>query len=430
MSIVPMSAEEIDRLKLLELVKDKRLKVTQAATLMGVSRRQVYRLLEKYETDGPAGLVSKKRGMPSNRAYPEEFRQRAISIVREKYSDFGPTFAAEKLSENHDISISKETLRLWMIEEAMWATRAQRIKRVHQPRYRRECFGELVQIDGSQHWWFEDRGPKCTLLVYIDDATSQLMHMEFAPSESAFSYFNATKNYIEKHGKPLAFYSDKHGVFRVNKKGATTGDGMTQFGRALHELQIQIICANTPQAKGRVERVNRTLQDRLVKEMRLEGISTMKVANDYLGTYIRQHNSKFAKDPLNLKNLHRPVDDIDELEDYFCWKEDRTVSRNLTLQYDKVVYMLEPTEFAKGLWKKRVTIYDYPDGRLDIRYQGRSLRYSSYDKVQQVRQAQETDSKRLDEVLDFIKKEQEKNPMERSKKAPRRTGQGERKKQQ
>ena len=146
---------------------------------------------------------------------------------------------------------------MFLTEEALWATRTQRIKRVHQPRYRRECFGELVQIDGSLHWWFEGRGPKCTLLVYIDDATSQLMHMEFAPSESAFSYFRATKTYIEKHGKPLAFYSDKHGVFRVHKKGATTGDGMTQFGRALHELQIQIICADTPQAKGRVERVNR-----------------------------------------------------------------------------------------------------------------------------------------------------------------------------
>lgn len=421
-----MSAEEIDRLKLLELVSDKRLSATQAGTLMGLSRRQVYRLLKKYQAEGPVGLVSKKRGMPSNRAYPEEFRQRAISIVRDKYSDFGPILAAEKLFEKHSISISKETLRLWMIEEALWATRTQRIKRVHQPRYRRECFGELVQIDGSLHWWFEDRGPKCTLLVYIDDATSQLMHMEFAPSESALSYFRATKTYIEKHGKPLAFYSDKHGVFRVNKKGATTGDGMTQFGRALHELQIQIICANTPQAKGRVERVNRTLQDRLVKEMRLEGISTMKVANDFLGTYIHKHNSKFAKDPLNPKNLHRNVDDIEELDDYFCWKEDRTVSKNLTLQYDKVVYMLEATNFAKGLWKKRVTIFDYPDGRLDIRYAGRSLRYSTYDKVQQVRQATETASKRLDEVLDFIKLQQEANPMKRSQKAPRRTGQGSR----
>ena len=340
MSIIPMSAEEIDRLKLLELVNDKRLSATQAGVLMGLSRRQVYRLLKKYQDEGPAGLVSKRRGMPSNRAYPEAFRQNALSIVRENYSDFGPTLAAEKLFENHSISISKETLRLWMIEEAMWATRIKRMKRVHQPRYRRECFGELVQIDGSQHRWFEERGPQCTLLVYIDDATSTLMHMEFVKSESAFSYFKATKSYIEQHGKPLAFYSDKHSVFRVNKKGAVTGDGMTQFGRALHELQIQMICANTPQAKGRVERVNRTLQDRLIKEMRLEGICTMKVANDFAGTYIKKHNSKFAKDPLNPKNLHRSIESDADLDDYFCWKEDRTVSRNLTLQYDKVVYLL------------------------------------------------------------------------------------------
>ena len=427
MSVIPMSAEEIERLKLLELVNDKRLSATQAGVLMGISRRQVYRLLKKYQAEGAAGLVSKRRGMPSNRAYPEEFRQKAIAIVREKYSDFGPTLAAEKLFENHSISISKETLRLWMIDEAMWATRVQRIKRVHQPRYRRECFGELVQIDGSQHWWFEDRGPQCTLLVYIDDASSTLMHMEFAPSESAFSYFKATKTYITMHGKPLAFYSDKHGVFRVNRKGAVSGDGMTQFGRALHELQIQIICANTPQAKGRVERVNRTLQDRLVKEMRLEGISTMKVANDYLGTYIKKHNSKFARDPLNPKNLHRAVRNVEKLDDYFCWKEDRTVSRNLTLQYDKVVYMLEPTDYAKGLWKKRVTIFDYPDGRLDIRHDGLPLRYSKFDKVRQVKQAIIADNKRLGAVLRQIRKDQDKEPMERSKKAPRRTGQGKRK---
>ena len=422
-----MSAEEIDRLKLLELVNDKRLSATQAGVLMGLSRRQVYRLLKKYQAEGPAGLVSKRRGMPSNRAYPEAFRQNALVIVREKYADFGPTLAAEKLFENHSISISKETLRLWMIEEALWATRVQRIKRVHQPRYRRECFGELVQIDGSQHWWFEDRGPQCTLLVYIDDATSQLMHMEFAKSESAFSYFKATKTYIEKHGKPLAFYSDKHAVFRVNKKGATTGDGMTQFGRALHELQIQIICAETPQAKGRVERANRTLQDRLVKEMRLEGISTMKVANDYLGTYIKKHNSKFAKDPLNPKNLHRSIERDADLDDYFCWKEQRTVSRNLTLQYDKTVYMLEHTMFTIGLRRKRVTIFDYPDGRLDIRFEGKSLRYSTYDKVQQVKQSIIADNKRLSAVLQHIKNEQDKAPQQRSKKAPRRTDQGTRK---
>lgn len=422
-----MSAEEIDRLKLLELVNDKRLSAVQAGKLLGITSRQVYRLMKKYREDGPAGITSNRRGMPSNRAYPEEFRQNAIAIIKEKYHDFGPTFAAEKLYENHSISISRETLRLWMIEEAMWATRTQRIKRVYQPRYRRECYGELVQIDGSQHWWFEDRGPQCTLLVYIDDATSTLMHMEFAPSESSFSYFKATKAYISKHGKPLAFYSDKHGVFRVNKKGAVSGDGMTQFGRALHELQIQIICANTPQAKGRVERANRTLQDRLVKEMRLEGISTMKVANDYLGKYIKIHNSKFARDPLNSKNLHRSIDDIEALDDYFCWKEDRTVSKNLTLQYDKIVYMLEPTNYAKGLWKKRVTIFDYPDGRLDIRHNGQPLRYSSFDKVQQVKQGTIADNKRLSAVLQHIKNEQDKTPQDRSKKAPKRAGQDKRK---
>ena len=155
----------------------------------------------------------------------------------------------------------------------LWVRRKDRLKRIHQPRARRDCLGELVQIDGSEHWWFEDRGPQCTLLVYVDDATSRLMHLKFVETESTFDYFQATREYLEAHGKPIAFYSDKHGVFRVNSAGAVQGDGMTQFGRSLHALNIDILCANTPQAKGRVERANKTLQDRLVKEFRLQGVS-------------------------------------------------------------------------------------------------------------------------------------------------------------
>src|SRR4029077_3312987 len=174
-----------------------------------------------------------------------------------------PTLAAEKLAELHDIHLARETVRQWMITAGLWKDRRARLKAVHQPRYRRDCLGELIQIDGSEHWWFEGRGPRCTLLVYIDDATSRLMHLQFVESESTFDYFAATRTYLERYGKPVAFYSDKHGVFRVNRKDAIGGDGMTQFGRALHALNIDIICANSSQAKGRVERANGTLQDRL-----------------------------------------------------------------------------------------------------------------------------------------------------------------------
>jgi hypothetical protein len=191
-----------------------------------------------------------KNAAPRNRSYPSAWRAEVLGIIRERYPDFGPTLAAEKLAELHGIHLGRETLRQWMIAAGLWKDRRARLKAVHQPRYRRDCFGELIQIDGSEHWWFEGRGPQCTLLVYIDDATSRLMHLQFVESESTFDYFAATRAYLERYGKPVAFYSDKHGVFRVNKKDAVGGDGMTQFGRALHALNIDIICANSSQAKG------------------------------------------------------------------------------------------------------------------------------------------------------------------------------------
>jgi hypothetical protein len=179
------------------------------------------------------------------------FRETVLTIVRERYADFGPTLAAEKLSELHGLDLGVETLRQWMIGAGLWVRRQDRLKHVHQPRARRDCLGELVQIDGSEHWWFEDRGPQSTLLVYVDDATSRLMHLRFVETESTFDYFQATREYLEAHGKPIAFYSDKHGVFRVNSAGAV---GMTQFGRTLHALNIDILCANTPQAKSLPQR--------------------------------------------------------------------------------------------------------------------------------------------------------------------------------
>jgi hypothetical protein len=181
-----------------------------------------------------------------------------------------------------------------MIEDGLWLDRKQRRKQVHQPRRRRECVGELVQVDGSEHWWFEDRGPQCTLLVFVDDATSRLLHLEFVESESTFAYFPAARAYLEAWGKPVAFYSDKHGVFRANHPGALGGDGMTQFGRALHALNIDIICANSSPAKGRVERANKTLQDRLVKELRLAGATTLAEGNALLPAFVADYNARFA----------------------------------------------------------------------------------------------------------------------------------------
>ena len=262
-----MSERELNRIEVLSQVTQGRMTAVTAADVLGLSRRQVHRLLTAFRSEGAAAVRHKARGRGSNNRTDPAVRAFAVTLVRESYADFGPTFAAEKLAEDHGLKVSRETLRKWMAEDGIWLSRKQR-RTFHQPRLRRECFGELIQIDGSDHRWFEDRAPACTLLVFIpsrqiavqspagamDDATSTLMQLRFVPSESTFSYFEALELYLAAHGRPVAFYSDKHTVFRVASQGARTGHGMTRFGRALNELNIEILCANSSQAKGRVER--------------------------------------------------------------------------------------------------------------------------------------------------------------------------------
>jgi transposase len=302
---ITMSMREIDRLKVIQAVLDRNLKPMQAAKRLGLTTRQVRRLVSRYRDGGPAGLVSGHRDRPSNRQLAPGLANTVLTIIRDRYTDFGPTLACEKLREVHGLFIGREAVRKLMTEAGLWIPRRLRSPTIYQPRNRRHCVGELIQIDGSDHRWFEDRGPACTLLVYIDDATSRLMHLHFTPAESTFSYFEATRRYIELHGKPQAFYSDQYSVFRCNNKHATGGDGHTQFGRALYELNIESICANSSQAKGRVERANLTLQDRLVKEMRLQGISTMEAANAWAPCFIADYNRRFAKPPRNDWDAHR-----------------------------------------------------------------------------------------------------------------------------
>lgn len=418
-----MSDAELTKFEILRDVDHERMPVRAAAQVLGLTERQVWRLLKAYRLRGVDGLISRKRGRPSNRKTPEDVRLAAMAIVRERYADFGPTLAAEKLREQHDLTVSRETLRAWMMAEGLWQTRKKRRGRVYQPRYRRDCVGELVQIDGSEHRWFEDRGPKCTLLVFVDDATSRLMHLQFVETESTFAYFAATKAYLEAHGKPVAFYSDKHSVFRVNKAGVT-GDGMTQFGRALGKLNIEIICANSSQAKGRVERANKTLQDRLVKELRLAGISDVAAGNAFLPGFVADYNARFGRAPANPKDLHRPMSPRDKLDDEFTWQVERTLSQSLTLQYDKVLFILDPSETAQSAIGKRVTVVDYPDGRIAIRYQGEELPHRTFDKIRRVNQAAIVENKRLGPLLEMIKLYQERQPAEqRSRKAPKRRDQ-------
>jgi hypothetical protein len=333
-----------------------------------------------------------------------------VTLVRERYADFGPTLAAEKLSERDGLRVSRETLRGWMTGAGLWLSRKQR-RTFHQPRLRREAYGELVQIDGSEHRWFEDRGDPCSLLVFVDDATGKLMQLRFVRSESAFSYFEALALYLRDHGAPVAFYSDKHSVFRVAKKEAKGGQGMTQFGRALCELNIEILCANSSQAKGRVERMNRTLQDRLVKELRLADIGDMEAGNAFLPDFIEHYNARFALAPTRSDNLHRPMNlASDRLKEILCKREQRYVGSQLTFSFERQRIMLEETEVTRGLVGRYVETYAYADGRLDVRWKGHSLPYKVFDKDQRVTHAAITENKRLGDVLAYIKARQEQLP--------------------
>jgi len=394
-----MSDKELHRASVIQAVVEKRLRRRDAAFQLDLSERQVQRLMNCYRESGAAGLAHGHRGNQGNHSLPESFRLRVLALLHENYSDFGPTLAAEKLRERHDIVVSVETLRKWMIASDLWVPYVRRKPRVYQPRNRRDCLGELVQIDGSPHDWFEGRAPKCCLLVFVDDATGQLMHLRFGETESAFDYMLATREYIDKHGKPLVFYSDKHGVFRVNHpNGAKTGT--TQFGRLLHDIGVDLICANSPQAKGRVERANQTLQDRLIKEMRLEGISSIEQANAWIETFIGSFNARFARAPRYPKNLHRPVTESDEeLGDMFAWQETRKLTKSLTFRYDKIIYLVEPTEENSHLAGENIMVYDYPNGTLAFKYGHRSLKYQAFDKLDCIDQGKIVDNKRLGAVL-------------------------------
>lgn len=406
--LLSMSPKELNRVDVIRDICERRLRQEDAVGLLQLSRRHIQRLVNQYRAQGPAGLVSLRRGKASNRRHSPEFKQRVIAIVRQHYADFGPTFANEKLLEQHQIKLSIETLRQWMMAEGFWVSKRQAKPRVYQPRYRRECLGELVQIDGSHHDWFEGRAEKCCLSVYIDDATGRLMTLRFSDVESTFDYMNITRQYIEEHGKPVAFYSDKHSVFRLNKDEVKTGKQMTEFGRALFELNIDLICANSSQAKGRVERANKTLQDRLIKEMRLAGINSIEEANAWLPTFIEDFNRRFARTPYSLHDAHRPVrESADELDDIFARQRSRVLTRALTIQYDKVVYLIEPTDTTERLIGKPVMVYDYPDGTVSIKHCGQPLTYSVFDKLRRVNQAAIVDNKRLGAVLALAKQSQE-----------------------
>jgi transposase len=374
--LLTMSLEEVDRAVVIQHVIEKRMKQGQAAKQLGLSVRQVKRLVRDFRKTGKVAVISKRRGQPSNNRLQPEFLQQVRTLVETHYPDFGPTFAAEKLREVHQLVISKESLRRRMVEWGLWKAKRSKEVKVHQMRERRACFGELVQLDGSHHDWFEGRAPKCCLYVLIDDATSQLLGLHFEATETTVGYFRVVKPYIERCGRPLAFYSDKFAVFRHNRV-CLTGEAITQFQRAMQSLDIELICANSSQAKGRVERVNGTLQDRLVKEMRLQGIASMEEANAFLPRFMADFNRRFAVLPSSSLDAHRRVLPSPEaLKRIFSLQYEREISKNLEIHYDNKVYQLQEI-WGKGyrLRYAVATVCVDLTGEITLVYKERVLAY-------------------------------------------------------
>ncbi len=367
-----MSTKEINQIQIFTDLETKKIKQAGAAKMLHLSIRQVKRKLKAFRRSGATSLVHGNRGKASNHSFEPAIKMEAISIVSNEYPDFGPTFAAEKLLENHQIDMNHETLRLLMTDAGLWKPKYKKMPDIHVWRERMAYFGELIQADGSPHDWFEGRAPKCTLIAYIDDATSRTVWLEFAASESTESLMRTTRSYLEIHGKPVSLYTDRGGVYKVNLNNEDK-DKLTQYGRALEEIGINHIHARSPQAKGRVERLFGTLQDRLVKELRLKGISTIEEANRFIREeYLTKHNEKFSVKAREEADLHSSVSAYN-LDNIFCLKSERQVNNDSTISYKTRWFQLKGKQPTIVRPKTTVEIWESLDGIVSLHVRGLCL---------------------------------------------------------
>src|SRR5436190_13714795 len=368
---IPMSQRERDTLKVMTPVLQGERTQVEAARLLGLSVRQVRRLQRKLQADGDAALVHGLRGKPSNRRLQPELRQQVLAAYRADFADFGPTFASEKLAER-GLHVSPDTLRRWLIAEGLWQRRRQR--EPHRSRRpRRACFGELVQIDASIHDWLEGRGDELVLVSMIDDATSRVL-ARFYPAATVEAHLDLLRRWLEKYGRPQALYSDRHSIFEPQDKGKALPDAETQFGRALRELDVELIRAHSPQAKGRVERSFGTAQDRWVKELRLAGATTGAQANAGLERLLPAHNRRFSKPARQAADAHRPLGPGHDLAAILSIQEERVVANDYTVRFRNRFYQLLPPVWP-GERGGKVVIELRLDGALAIRFRGKYLKY-------------------------------------------------------
>lgn len=393
-----MSQKEVGRLEVIRRVLGGELDQGQAGQLLGLSVRQIKRLCRGVREQGPQGLVSRKRGRPSNRRISEEQRARYVGLVRTHYADFGPQLAHEYLQREHGFAWSVETLRGWMMDAGLWQAKRRRAQRVHSPRARRECLGELVQIDGSHHDWFEGRSSKCCLIAFIDDATGRVLGARFFEQETTQGYLEVLQALVQRLGAPLALYSDRHGIFT---KADPEDPKPTQFERALLQLEIEPICAHSPQAKGRVERLFQTLQDRLCKAMRLQGIDTMAQANTWLDEYLREHNRRFAVQPKQALDMHRPwLGTAKALADICSLHHQRQLSAQGACKFEGSILQLLPGQPHAPKARAMVNIAQHRDGTLHLSYQGHSLAYRSFTTHECVQRQPAEDHKTINQRVD------------------------------
>ena len=391
-----MSSKELQRVEVLSRVASKALKLVNAAAIIRLSYRQTKRLWRRYQQSGPVGLKHGNAGRESNRAKPERFRRKVLKLVREKYGGevddrFGPTLAAEHLAEEDGVQVNEETLRRWMLAEGLW-TRQRRRKAYHKRREAKAHFGELVQMDGSFHEWFEGRGPRGCLMNMVDDATGETL-ARMGEQETIWAAAGVLEAWIVAYGVPCALYTDWKNVYKRQPTAAEQMRGeapLTQFGRMCARLGIEIIAARSPQAKGRVERNHGTHQDRLVKKLRRQRIQSQGSANEYLlAKYLPEHNRRFAHAPSLPEDYHRQAPRRAELRQIFRLETGRRISNDWVVRYEGRYLQLKPQQRHWSPTQAKAVVCEWEDGRLEVHYRGERIAFQelSAPPVRPVREA-------------------------------------------
>ena len=408
--IVTMSQTELRRVNVINKVIDKVIAQLEASRILELSTRQVRRISRRVAKEGDRGVIHKSRGRPSTRAFPEKTKEKILKFCKTKYEGFNPLFTSEKLFEIEKIKISRETLRGWFKEKNIpYKTRKKRPHRAW--RERRHYFGQMEQVDGSHHAWFEKRGPECVLMGYVDDANSNVF-ARFYDYEGIFPFMDSFKRYVRKYGLPHSIYLDRHSTYKSTAKPSiedelNNREPLTHVGRALEELGIEVIFANSPQAKGRIERLFRTFQDRLIKEMRLKGIKSVKEANKFLRYYLPLYNRRFKVEAIEKGDLHRPLPKNIDLDKALCIKTRRNLNNDSTVAHDNRLYLVLDKTRAKNVF-----VEERMNGRLLITYNNRSLRYKEVARRPKKKQ------EKPKYIFTMVRKERARPPMDHPLKGP------------